>query len=113
MVRSDHDEGLVKISLRSAFHILRWQKEEEERHKKEEVSQLRLVECWPSFVGHLFSGHLPNVYQYGHLYEASYWFEFEIWSYSQCGYNLDENQFLDICSVIQSAYNVLMYPTII
>ena len=54
MVRSDHDEGLVKISLRSAFHILRWQKEEEERHKKEEVSQLRLLECWPSFVGHLF-----------------------------------------------------------
>jgi len=34
------------------------------------------------------------------------------YSQSQCGYNLDENQFLDIC-VIQSACNVLMYPAII
>jgi len=40
-------------------------------------------------------------------------FGFEIWSYSQCGYNLDENQFLDIYSVFQSACNVLMYPAII
>jgi len=32
---------------------------------------------------------------------------FEIWSFSQRGYNLDENQFLDICSVFQSACNVL------
>jgi hypothetical protein len=37
---------------------------------------------------------------------------FEIWNYSQHRYNLDENQFLDIY-VIQSAYNVLLYPAII
>ena len=56
---------------------------------------------------------LSNVCLCGHPYcKASYMFGFEIWSYSQRGYNLDENQFLDIC-VIQSACNVLMYPAII
>jgi hypothetical protein len=54
MVRSDNDEGLVRISLplklitgielgrfRSVFLILRWQKEKG-RHKKEVYTQLRL-----------------------------------------------------------------------
>ena len=49
VVRSGHDEGLGRIIFISVFLILRWQKEEEEeeegRHKKEEVSQLRLQEC--------------------------------------------------------------------
>jgi hypothetical protein len=113
MVRSGHDEGLGRIIFRSVILILRWQKEEEGRHHKEEVSQLRLYEYWPSFVRHLFSGLLPSVCLYGHPYcKPSYRFGFEIWSYSQCGYNLDENQFLDIC-VIQSACNVWMYLAII
>jgi hypothetical protein len=56
---------------------------------------------------------LPNVCPCGHPYcKASYRFGFEIWSYSQFGYNLDENQFLDMC-VIQSACNVFIYPAII
>jgi hypothetical protein len=46
------------------------------------------------------------------LQKASYMFGFELRSYSQRGYNLDENQFLNIY-VIQSVYNALMYPAII
>jgi hypothetical protein len=111
VVRSSHDEGLGTISFRLVFLILRWQKEG--RYQKEEVSQLCMHECWPPFVG-LFSGLLPSVCLCGHLYcKASYRFGFEIWSYSQRGYSFDENQFLDICSVIQSACNVLIYPAII
>jgi hypothetical protein len=45
VVRSDHNEGLGKISFRSVFLILRWQKEEEGRHGKEKVSSLRMQEC--------------------------------------------------------------------
>jgi hypothetical protein len=37
VVRSGHDEGLGRIFFRSVFLSLRWQKEEEERHQKEEV----------------------------------------------------------------------------
>jgi hypothetical protein len=112
-----HDEGPGRISFRSVFLsfksvflILRWQREG--RYQKE-VSQLRLHECWPSFIGHLFSGLLLNVCLYGHPYcKASYRFGFDIWSYPQRGYNLDKNQFLNIC-VIQSAFNMLMYSAII
>jgi len=56
VVRSGHDEGLGRLSFKSVFLILRWRKYEEGRHQTEEVSQLHLHECWPSFVGHLFSG---------------------------------------------------------
>ena len=100
VVRSDHDEGLGRINFRSVFLILRWQKEDEGRHQKEEVSQFRLHECWPSFVGYMFSYLLLSVCPCSHPYcKASYRFSFEIWSYSQCGYNFDENQFLDICII--------------
>ncbi|KAG2576977.1 hypothetical protein PVAP13_6NG066700 [Panicum virgatum] len=78
VVRSDHNEGLERI-WRSVFLFLRWQKEEDRRHKKEEVSPLRLQECWPRFVGLLFSSFLPgvclctpSVYLCSLLYEASY-----------------------------------------
>ena len=91
VVKSGHDEGLGRISFRSVFLILRWQKKEG-RHQEEEVSQLRLHECWPPFIVHLFSGLLPSVCLCGHPYcKTSYKFSFEIWSYSQRGYNLDEN----------------------
>jgi hypothetical protein len=56
---------------------------------------------------------LPSVCLYGDPYcKASYMFGFEICNYSQRGYNLDENPFLNIC-VIQSACNVFIYPNII
>jgi hypothetical protein len=41
VVRSDHDKELGRIIFISVFLNLRWQKEEE-RHKKEEISQLHL-----------------------------------------------------------------------
>ena len=113
MVRSGHDKGLGRISFRSVFLILQWQKEEEEeRHKKEEVSPLRLQECWPSFIGHMFSGLLPSVCLCGHLYESSYRFEVGILGYTKRGYNLDD-QVLDIHSVFQCACNVMMYSAMI
>jgi hypothetical protein len=37
VIRSGHDKGLRRISFRSVFFILLWQKEEKERHQKEEV----------------------------------------------------------------------------
>jgi len=43
VVRSDHHEGTGRISFRSVLLILQWQKKEG-RHKKEEVSPLRLQE---------------------------------------------------------------------
>ena len=114
VVRSGHDEGLGRLSFRSVFLILQWQKEEEEgRHQKKEVSQLRLHKCWPSFFEHLFSDFLPSVCMCGHPYcKASYMFSFEIWSYSQRGYNLDKIQFMDIY-VIRCACNRVDIPTVI
>ena len=97
VVRSDHNEGLGRISFRSIFLILWWQKEEG-KHKKEEVSPLRQQECWSSFLGHMFSGLLPSVCMCGHPYESSYMLEVEILSYTKREYNLDD-QFLDIRSV--------------
>jgi hypothetical protein len=86
VVRFDHDEGLERIIFRSVFLTLRWQKEEEGRHQKEEVHQFRLQKYWPSFVGHLFSGHLPSVCLCGHLYcKASNMLGFEL-CYSQREY---------------------------
>ena len=61
-------KGLGRIIFRSVFLILRWQKQEGGRHQKEEVSQLRLHECWPPFVGHLFSGLLPSICLCGYPY---------------------------------------------
>jgi len=92
VVRSGHDKGLGRISFRSIFPILWWQKKEG-RHQKEEVSQLRLHECWPSFVGYLFSGLLPSVCLCGHLYcKASYRFGFKICNFLRRGYNLDKKK---------------------
>ena len=112
VVRSDHNDGLGRISFRSVFLILRWQKEEERRHKKEEVSPLHLQECWLSFVGHMFSDFLLSVCLCGHLYESSYRFGVEILSYTMRGYNLVD-QFLDIRSVFRCACNVMMYSAMI
>jgi hypothetical protein len=103
VVRSDHNERLRRISFRSIFLILRWQKEEQGRHKKEEVSPLRLQE---------FSCLLPSVCLCNHLYKSSYRFGVEILGYTKRGYNLD-NQVLDIRSVFQYACNVMIYSAMI
>jgi hypothetical protein len=79
VVISNHDEGLGKISSRSVYLILGWQKKEVGRHEKEEVYELCLQECWQLFVGHLFIGLLPSFFFLcGDPYEASYRFGFEI-----------------------------------
>jgi hypothetical protein len=97
VVRSGYDEGLGRIIFRSIFLTLRWQKKEERRLWKEEVPQFRLQECWPSFVGYLFSRHLPSVCMCGHsCCRASNRLGFKL-CYSQYGYYF----------VIQSACNVL------
>ena len=51
----------VMADLFGVFLFLRWQKEEDGRHKKEGVSPLRLQECWPPFSGLLFSSLLLGV----------------------------------------------------
>jgi hypothetical protein len=42
VVRSGHDKELGRIIFRSVFITLWWQKQEEGRHRKEEVPQFRL-----------------------------------------------------------------------
>jgi len=106
MVRSSHSEGLGRIIFRLVILTLQWQKEEEGRHQKEEGPQFRVLECRPSFVGHLFSGHLPSVYLCGHVCcKASDRLDFEL-CFTQREYYI----------VIQSACNnvtYLMYSAII
>ena len=103
VVRSDHNEGLGRI-CRSVFLFLRWQKEEDGRHKKEEVSPLRLQECWPPFVGLLFSSLSPGVCLCSLLYEATYRSGVE---------NLDYTRLLDDQIVFQRACNLMMYSTMV
>lgn len=118
VVRSDHNERLVRINLPlnpinfglevgrfgSISLILRWQKKEEGRHKKEEenYAQFRLYECWPSFLGHIFSACLLTVCLCGHSYEYLYRFGIEIWSYTLREYH-----------VFQIACNMRMYSATI
>jgi hypothetical protein len=63
VVISNHDEGLGRISSRSVYLILGWQKEEVGGYKKE-VYELCLQECWQLFVGHLFIGLLLSFFSY-------------------------------------------------
>jgi len=96
--------------LLGVFLFLRWQKEENGRHKKG-VSLLHLQECWPPFSGLLFSSLLlgvclctPSVCMCGLLYEASYRFEVE---------NLDYTRLLDDQIVFQRACNLMMYSAMV
>jgi len=93
------------------FLFLRWQKEEDGRHKKEGVSPLRLQECWPPFSGLLFSSLLPGVCLYtpsvclcGLLYKTSYMSGVE---------NLDYTRPLDDQVVFQCACNLMMYSAMV
>jgi len=110
VVRSNHNEGLGRI-CRSVFLFLRWQKEEDGRHKKEEVSPLRLQECWPPFIGLLLSSLLPSVCLStpsvclcSLLYEVSYRSGVE---------KLDYTRFLDDQVVFQRACNLMIYSTMV
>ena len=97
VVRSNHGEGFVRISL--SFELMsislgsdrlgsvsllhRWQKEEEERRKKEEEDCARsnLQGCWSPFFRRLFSACLLSVCQCGFLFDFLHRFGIEIWSY--------------------------------
>jgi len=110
VVRFDHNEGLGRI-YRSVFLFLWWQKGEDGRHKKEEISPLRLQECWPPFVGLLFSSLLPgvclctpSVCLCSFLYEASYRSGVEF---------LDYTRLLDDQVVFQRACNLMMYSAMV
>ena len=107
VIRSDHNEGLGRI-CRSVFFFFggRKKKTEDGRHKKEEVFPLRLQECWPPFVGFLFSSLLPgvclctlSVCLCSLLYEASYRSGVEF---------LDYTRLLDDQVVFQRACNLIM-----
>jgi len=80
----------VMMDLLGVFLFLRWQKEEDGRHKNEGVSPLRLQECWLPISGLLFSSLLlgvcvrtPSVCVCGLLYEASYRSEVENLDYTR------------------------------
>jgi hypothetical protein len=103
VVRFGRDERLERISFRSVFLILRWQRKEK-RKTQERRSFLTtpvgtlVVIRWASIL-RPFAECLPvrsSIRSVVHVW-------FEIWSYWQRECNLNENQFLDICSVFQSA----------
>ncbi|KAG2606850.1 hypothetical protein PVAP13_4NG164332 [Panicum virgatum] len=93
VVRSNHGEGFVRISL--SFELMsislgsdrlgsvsllhRWQKEEEERCKKEEEEDCacsNLQGCWSLFFGRLFSACLLSLCLCGLLFD----FFTQIWN---------------------------------
>ncbi|RCV12314.1 hypothetical protein SETIT_2G259200v2 [Setaria italica] len=100
MVRSNHDERLVRIILPLELMLIslglgKFGSEEERCRKEEEdFAQSRLQGCWSSFIGRLFTACLLSVYLCGLLYEFLYKFETEIWSCMTREYNEDEEQML-------------------
>ena len=117
VVRSNHGEGLVRISLSSKLMSIslgsdrlgsvsllhRWQKEEEERRKKEEENCNRssLRRCWSPFFGRFFSVCLLSICLCDLLLNFLHKFEIEIWS------SLVREYFES------TLYNLMMYSTLI
>ena len=84
------------------------------KHKKEEVyAQFRLQECWLPFVGHLFLCFFCRVYVYAVIHMNRHTGLGLRFGAIKCGYNIDEEQFLGIRILFQSACNMMMYSTII
>jgi hypothetical protein len=113
VIRSDNNKGLMRISLdqSSSFFDGRKKKKEDTRKKKFlKSAYINVGRCSLD----ICSQGLCQVFTCAIIHTAKRraCLVFEIWSYSQRGYNLDENQFLDNC-VIQSACNVFMYLAII
>ncbi|KAF8664755.1 hypothetical protein HU200_054477 [Digitaria exilis] len=50
VIRSNHDGGPVRI-LGLVSLLFRWQKQEGERHEKEDNAQFCLQKYWPPFIG--------------------------------------------------------------
>ncbi|RCV43289.1 hypothetical protein SETIT_9G282500v2 [Setaria italica] len=91
LVRSNHDERLVRIILLLEL-IGRKRKKKNARRKKEDFAWSSLQGCWSSFFGRLFSACLLSVCLCGLLDESLYRFEIEIWSCMMREYNEDEKQ---------------------
>ncbi|RCV45773.1 hypothetical protein SETIT_9G480000v2 [Setaria italica] len=118
VVRSNHDERLVRIIL--PIELMLISLEEEERRKKEEEDFARssLQGCWSSLFGCLFSACLLSVCLCGLLYESLYRFEIEIWSCMTREYNENEKQYLIVlkCNFIcfeSVVCDMMMYSALI
>nr|TKW17910.1 hypothetical protein SEVIR_5G399800v2 [Setaria viridis] len=96
VVRSNHDESLVRIILPLELMLISLGLEEEERYKKEEEDFARsnLHGCWSPFFERFFSVCLLSVCMCGLLYESFCKFEIEIWNYMTHEYNEHEDQYL-------------------
>jgi hypothetical protein len=68
--------------------------------------------CWSSFIGYLFSGLLPSVYLYGHHMNRHIDLGLRFGAIRSVSTNIDEEYFLDIRIVFQSACNMMMYSVI-
>ncbi|KAG2651655.1 hypothetical protein PVAP13_1NG301319 [Panicum virgatum] len=105
VVRSNHGEWLVRISLSSGLmSISLGSKEEKERRKKEEedCAHSNLQGCWSPFFRHLFSACLLSVCLCGLLFDFLRRFGIENWSY------------LVVCEYFESVACILMiYSTLI
>jgi hypothetical protein len=123
VVKFDHGKELVRVkSVPQAYYwYCVWKIQISfslffgARRKKEDTRkkfQLRLLECWSSLIGYMFLSLLPSVCLCEHPYDSSYKFGLEIWRYTKHGYIIDEEQFLGICIVFQSVYNMMMYSTV-
>ncbi|KAF8694135.1 hypothetical protein HU200_038465 [Digitaria exilis] len=86
VIRSNPDGGPGR-SLDQVSLLLRWQKQDGEKHVKEVDAQFCLHECWPSFVGPWHYFWLSRLWRTkaiclcSHPYEPSHRFGFEFWSY--------------------------------
>ncbi|KAF8762840.1 hypothetical protein HU200_009022 [Digitaria exilis] len=109
VIRSNHDGGPGR-SLDQVSLLLRWQKQDGEKHEKEDYAQFCLQECWPPFIGmwHYFwlsrLWRTKATYLCSHPYEPSHRFGIEFWSYILSALS---------CNLfgLQSDCNMSMYST--
>ncbi|KAF8674848.1 hypothetical protein HU200_047979 [Digitaria exilis] len=95
----------------SVFLVLRWQKEEKGRHKKEEevYPQLCLQECWPPSFGHAFSACLLSVFLCAHPYDSLYRFRVQSWNYIMREYHVPQND--SNLRITQLQFNIILLST--
>ncbi|KAF8765975.1 hypothetical protein HU200_008017 [Digitaria exilis] len=109
VIRSNHDGGPVR-SLDLVSLLLRWQKQDGERHEKEGDAQFHLQECWTPLIGLWHYFWLSRLWRTkatclcSHPYEPSHRFGNEFWSYMLSALS---------CNLfgLQSVCNFSMYST--
>nr|TKV94308.1 hypothetical protein SEVIR_9G285400v2 [Setaria viridis] len=90
LVRSNHDERLVRIIL--LLELIGRKRKKKNARRKKKILLGPAYRCWSSFFGRLFSACLLSVCLCGLLDESLYRFEIEIWSCMMREYNEDEKQ---------------------